>query len=87
MQEYFTPIDISKLSGTGQYTTASYGTLINSYTKNGEFPSLENIQLAIIGLNEDRKSLNNEGCGLAPDYVRENLYKLVSMASFRLRFM
>ncbi len=76
MQEFFSPIDISKLSGTGQYTAASYGTLINSYTKNGEFPGLENIQLAIIGLNEDRKSLNNEGCGLAPDYVRENLYKL-----------
>lgn len=76
MQEYFTPIDISKFNGTSQYTASSYGKLINSYSKQEKFPDLENVQLAIIGLNEDRKSLNNEGCGLAPDYVRENLYKL-----------
>lgn len=76
MQEFFTPLDITKFSGASQYTAAAYGTIINSYVKNGEFPNLENIQLAIIGLNEDRRSLNNEGCGLAPDYVRENLYKL-----------
>ena len=76
MQEYFTPIDISKFSGVNQYTSTSYGEIINSYIVNANFPNLENVHLAIIGLNEDRKALNNEGCGLAPDYVRENLYKL-----------
>lgn len=76
MQEFFTPLDISKFSGASQYTASSYGKLITIYSKNGEFPNLDDVQLAIIGLNEDRKSLNNEGCGLAPDYVRENLYKL-----------
>ncbi len=76
MQEYFTPVDITKFSGTNQYIAASYGKLINVYTENEGFPDLENINIAIIGLHEDRKALNNEGCGLAPDYVRENLYKL-----------
>lgn len=76
MQEYFTPIDTNSFSGTEQYTTSSYGKRINSYTISDQFPTLENVQLAIIGVNEDRNSLNNEGCGLAPDYIRENLYKL-----------
>jgi formiminoglutamase len=76
LQEYFTPIDINQFNGTGQYTAASYGSVINAYLQTGNFPSLENAQLAIIGINEDRKAINNEGCGLAADYVRENLYKL-----------
>ncbi len=76
MQEFFTPIDLSQFNGANKYPATSYGKLINSYLKGGDFPSLENIQLAIVGVEEDRKSLNNEGCGLAPDYVRDNLYKL-----------
>src|ERR1035437_1699737 len=76
MQEFFTPINLKSFSGVDQYTEHSYGKLINSYLQENDFPSLENIQLAIIGIEEDRKALNNEGCGLAPNYVRENLYKL-----------
>lgn len=76
MQEYFTPIDITKFTGADQYTASSYGKLINAYVEGGDFPALENIHLAIIGVEEDRKSLNNEGCGLAANYVREVLYTL-----------
>jgi arginase family enzyme len=76
MQEYFTPIDITKFSGANSYTASSYGKIINAYTKSSNFPNLENVSLAIIGVAEDRKALNNEGCGLAADYVRENFYKL-----------
>ena len=76
MQEYFTPIETTKLSGINQYTASSYGKMIHSYIEENNFPDLENIQLAIIGIAEDRKAVNNEGCGLAADYVRENLYIL-----------
>ncbi len=76
MQEYFTPINSKSFNQAAQYPEKSYGKLINAYIQEGDFPSLENIQLAIIGVEEDRKALNNEGCGLAPDYIRENLYKL-----------
>lgn len=76
MQEFFTPIDISHFTGTNKYAPASYGKVINTYLKGGNFPDLENIHLAIVGVEEDRKALNNEGCGLSADYVRENLYKL-----------
>jgi arginase family enzyme len=76
MQEYFTPIDVADFNGSKFYSETAYGKIINCYTKGAEFPDLENIQLAIIGIEEDRKALNNEGCGLAADYVRENLFKL-----------
>jgi len=76
MQEYFTPINISEFVGFKNYTASSYGKIIQAYTQLDNFPSLEKIQLAIVGVEEDRGALNNEGCALAPDYVRENLYKL-----------
>ncbi len=76
MQEYFTPIEVDKLNGVNQYTDSSYGKLININHSGGSFPDLENVQLAIIGIEEDRNAINNEGCGLAADYIRENLYRL-----------
>ncbi len=76
MQEYFTPIDTSRFNGVDQYTSSSYGKVIRAYTEEGNFPDLNNVQLAIVGIHEDRKAINNEGCGLSPDYIRENLYKL-----------
>ena len=76
MQEFFTPVDTGHLNAENKYAASSYGKVINAYIKGGDFPSLENIHLAIIGVEEDRNAMNNEGCGLAADYVRENLYKL-----------
>jgi formiminoglutamase len=76
MQEYFTPIDIDRFNGVEHYTASSYGKVVNAYVHEGDFPDLKNAQLAIIGIHEDRKALNNEGCGLSPDYIREHFYKL-----------
>jgi len=76
MQEFFTPLDTSEFIGADRYAASSYGKIVNSYIQGGDFPSLENIQLAILGVEEDRQAINNEGCGLAADYVRENFYKL-----------
>ena len=76
MQEFFTPIDTSHFNGASKYAPSAYGKLISCYQKGGDFPSLENVHIAIVGVEEDRKAMNNEGCGLAADYVRENLFKL-----------
>ena len=76
MQEFFTPIDLKEFNGAGKYAATSYGKIIDGYFVGSDFPSLENVQLAIIGVEEDRKAINNEGCGLAADYVRENFYRL-----------
>ncbi|MBL7882698.1 MAG: formimidoylglutamase [Bacteroidia bacterium] len=76
MQEYFSPIDIASFAGYKKYTDSSFGKIINIHTSAADFPDIENIHLAIIGVEEDRRALDNEGCGLASDYVREHLYKL-----------
>lgn len=46
------------------------------YTKDAGFPQSEEMDIAIIGVKEDRAALNNAGCSNAPDEVRKYLYKL-----------
>ena len=41
-----------------------------------EFPDLEGVDIAIIGVKEDRKSIGNDGCGTAPDEIRRYFYRL-----------
>lgn len=75
--EFFEPVDLSKFKTTNSPAT-SLGKLMDIYLPGNEFPSTDNIQLAIIGVSEDRRSVNNEGCALAPDHIREHLNKLCS---------
>ena len=49
---------------------------IRTFTAAGGFPELDQIDIAIIGVKEDRNGPDNEGCALAPDYVRKYLYQL-----------
>jgi formiminoglutamase len=48
---------------------------INIYT-NGNFPDLADTDIAIIGVLDDRGSIENEGCAQAPDCIRQQFYKL-----------
>lgn len=41
-----------------------------------DFPELKKANLAIIGVCDGRRSVNNEECSTAPDLVRKNLYQL-----------
>jgi arginase family enzyme len=52
------------------------GDIVTVYQTEKLFPSLENIDIAIIGVEESRAALNNKGCSKAPDAVRKFLYKL-----------
>jgi formiminoglutamase len=74
--DFFTPVDIQKITPQKGYYSSHLGTKINYYGES--FPDLEEEKphLAIIGVLEGRKSVNNDGCALAPDYVREQLYQL-----------
>lgn len=40
------------------------------------FPNLEDIQLALIGVREERAAINNEGCATGIDNIREAFYQL-----------
>ena len=62
------------------------GSVIVCFTNEGDFPELENIDMAIIVVCESRNSINNEGSSLAPDQVRNYLYNLYQ-GSFRARLV
>jgi formiminoglutamase len=75
LADFFTPIDLTKIIPKNGYYTSHLGSKINHYSVN--FPDLEQkTDIAIIGVQDDRNAVNNSGCALGPDYVREKLYRL-----------
>ena len=82
IQHFFSPIDLIEKS----FSENKLGSVITSYINEGDFPELENIDMAIVGVCESRNSINNEGSALAPDQVRNYLYNLYQ-GSFRARMV
>ncbi len=72
---YFDPVNIYSFEFSSIKNHKRIGDIIK-YNKQKQFPDLENIDIALIGINEERAAVNNKGCSMAPDYVRECLYKL-----------
>jgi len=73
---YFEPLDTSKFDNAESYLPSSLGELITTYTQDSSFPNLNKKDMVIIGVEEDRNAVTNEGCALAPDYIRNKLYQL-----------
>jgi len=73
---YLEPVEISNFEHYDNLNSKRLGDIIKSYTKQDIFPDIEDIDIALIGINEDRKAVNNKGCALAPKYIRDKLYKL-----------
>jgi formiminoglutamase len=75
LSDFFTPIDVEKIIPKKGYYSSQLGSKIDYFSV--DFPSLEEkTNIAIIGVQEGRNAVNNAGCALAPDYVREKLYLL-----------
>lgn len=74
--DFFEPIDLAHIYNGNNPHPLALGMGIKSHTKQSGFPDLENIDIAIIGVKEDRNARQNNGCALAPDYVRKHLYCL-----------
>ena len=49
---------------------------ITIYRAEDEFPDLENVQLALVGVKEERGAVDNRGCADGIDYIRKALYPL-----------
>ena len=52
------------------------GNTITIFKNEEEFPNLEGFQVAILGVEEERYAVDNEGCKAAPDAIRHALYPL-----------
>jgi formiminoglutamase len=75
LSDFFTPIDLETIIPKNGYYASHMGDRIEHYSV--DFPDLEQkIDLAIIGVLDDRNAIDNPGCALAPDHVREKLYLL-----------
>ena len=75
---YFEPIDNE---GHRADRPTDQNRLINQisiYAKEAPFPDTEELDIAIIGVKEDRAANGNKGCAEAPDRVRDYLYNLFS---------
>lgn len=73
---YFEPLELPDFNFKSEEVSHKLGDLIRSYVDKDSFPEYGDVDMAIIGVKEDRKSVDNEGCAHAPDYVRTELYKL-----------
>ncbi len=74
LADFFTPVDLQKLTPKSGFYTSQLGSKISYYTDS--FPDLEEKDIALIGVMDDRMAVNNQGCALGADYVREKLYQL-----------
>jgi formiminoglutamase len=83
---YFEPIQLKGYHYADKARRKLIGDVVKAYIQPNDFPSLDNAELAIIGVSEDRNSFFNSGCGLAPDAIRKEFYKLFQ-GNFKLNLV
>ena len=73
---YFEPLEPESLNITDEETAKRIGDIVDAYTEKAGFPDLEDTDIAILGVKEDRNAFDNNGCSNSPDYIRKHLYNL-----------
>lgn len=73
---YFETIQLKGYHYADKTRRKLMGDVVKAYIQPDDFPSFDQADLAIFGVGEDRNSFFNNGCGLAPDLIRRELYKL-----------
>ncbi len=76
---YLESIETPEFDLDGVIHKRRIGDLLQINTAEGGMPDLSNIDMAIIGVQESRLSLNNYGSSKAPDEVRKFLYSLYAV--------
>lgn len=74
LQDFFSPVNDEISHQKADYNSSQIGFSINSYFNH--FPDLEEIDIAIFGVMDDRNAINNLGCSLGPDVFRQYFYPL-----------
>jgi len=72
--DFLNPISAGELRKP--HSRARFGDIITIYQEDGNFPSLDGIDIAIVGVEEARAAINNKQCDQAPNAVRKYLYEL-----------
>ncbi len=76
LADFFTPVDLARITPVQGFQASQLGNKVEFYQD--DFPELneQTLNIAILGVMDDRNALNNTGCALSPDYIREKLYQL-----------
>ena len=74
--DFFVPVDDRKFGADAGFYSSQLGSQVNVFTH--DFPEIEEgtVDIALFGVMDDRHAVNNQGCALGPDYIREKLYNL-----------
>ena len=75
-QDFLTPVEEAVLAHLALQPSLCMGNTIRVYSEEEGFPDLENVQIAIFGVQEDRNSEGNYGCGKNLHFIRTKLYQL-----------
>jgi len=73
---YFDPVDPSTIGFKQPEARERIGDIFQTFWHEHQFPEIEGIDIALFGINEDRRAHQNEGCSMAPDFIRQRLYSL-----------
>lgn len=72
--DFFSPVNSEEILAEADLFRSQYGKILDIYDQ--EFPKLDDADIAIIGVMDDRRAFNNKGCAEAPDAFRKQFYKL-----------
>src|SRR5690554_5511680 len=74
---FFQPVPMKQIAPEDGFASVQIGSVVNVYES--AFPELNGDNkpdLALFGVEDDRKSLGNEGCAAAANAVRKQFYEL-----------
>ncbi|OYT16698.1 MAG: arginase [Bacteroidetes bacterium 4572_77] len=73
---YFEPIDVNDFRYAKKGNQKTFGAKIIKNESENFFPNLSGVDMAIIGVGEERAHYNNEGCGEGLNAIRNYFYDL-----------
>ncbi len=76
--DFLTPIKDTITDHLSLQSAQNFGRFIEFHSSEKGLPELDNIQIAIFGVREDRNAINNLDCGKNLYKIREQLYGLFS---------
>lgn len=75
-QDFLSPVKENAIAHLILHSPYCLGNRIKIHTKQDGFPELKGVKIAIFGVEEDRNSENNFGCGEDLYFIRRKLYEL-----------
>jgi arginase family enzyme len=75
-QDFLTPVRESVLAHLELQPSLCLGHQILVHSQENGFPDLEDVKIAVFGVQEDRNSQNNFGCGEDLHFIRRKFYEL-----------